>query len=97
MQSTHLVGRVLGAQGLRPTPVDTRGFQSVLRLIENTNADSFDLFFGLYKYNRNSGYTIGRLRGALEDVVGELLRRDGVVGVFGGGEREDRGEGGDRV
>ena len=76
------MGRILGAQGLSSTPIDTRGFQSVLKLIENTNADSFDLFFGLYKYNRNSGYTIGRLRAALDDVVGELLERDGVVGVF---------------
>ena len=50
---THLMGRILGAQGLVATPIDTRGFQSVLRLIENTNADSFDLFYGLYKYNRN--------------------------------------------
>ena len=69
--------------------IDTKGFQSVLRLIENTNADSFDLFYGLYKYNRNSGYTIGRLRGALDDVVSELLRRDGVVGVFDSGSRRD--------
>ena len=60
----------------------------MLRLIENTNADSFDLFFGLYKYNSNSGYTIGRLRGALDDVVGELLQRDGVMGVFGNGSRK---------
>ena len=85
---THLVGRILGVQGLKATPIDTTGFQSVLRLIETTNADSFDLFYGLYKYNRNSGYTIGRLRGALDDVVGALLQRDGVVGVFDGGNRK---------
>eukprot|EP00984_Skeletonema_dohrnii_P036877 scaffold38344_cov172-Skeletonema_dohrnii-CCMP3373.AAC.3 len=85
---THLVGRILGIQGLKATPIDTTGFQSVLRLIETTNADSFDLFYGLYKYNRNSGYTIGRLRGALDDVVGALLQRDGVVGVFDGGNRK---------
>lgn len=88
---THLVGRILGVQGLKATPIDTTGFQSVLRLIETTNADSFDLFYGLYKYNRNSGYTIGRLRGALDDVVGALLQRDGVVGVFDGGNRKSNG------
>jgi len=81
------MGRILGAQGLHSTPIDTKGFQSVLKLIENTNADSFDLFYGLYKYNRNSGYTIGRLRGALDGVVGELLQKDGVVGVFNNGNR----------
>ena len=31
---THLMGRILGAQGLSPTPIDTKGFQSVIRLIE---------------------------------------------------------------
>ena len=87
--STHLVGRVLGAQGLSSTPIDTKGFESVLKLIKNTNADSFDLFYGLYKYNRNSGYTIGSLRGALDDVVGELLQRDGVIGVFNSGNRRN--------
>ncbi len=84
------MGCILGAEGLHSTPIDTKGFQSMLKLIENTNADSFELFFGLCKYNRNNGYTIGRLRGALDDVVGELLRRDGVVGVFGNGSRDDR-------
>ncbi|KAL7532344.1 hypothetical protein ACHAXR_004571 [Thalassiosira sp. AJA248-18] len=84
---THLMGRILGAQGLTKTPIDTKGFQSVLKLIENTNADSFDLFYGLYKYNRAAPYTIGRLRGALDDVVGDLLQRDGVVGLFSNGNR----------
>lgn len=83
------MGRVLGAQGLSSTPIDTKGFESVLKLIKNTNADSFDLFYGLYKYNRNSGYTIGSLREALDDVVGELLQRDGVVGVFNSGNRRN--------
>lgn len=41
---THLMGRILGAQGLKATPIDTKGFQNVLKLIQTTNADSFDLF-----------------------------------------------------
>jgi len=69
---THLMGRILGQQGLQPTPIDTRGFQSVLKLIENTNADSFDLFYGLYKFNRNSGDTIERLRDALDTITRSL-------------------------
>lgn len=69
---THLMGRILGQQGLQPTPIDTRGFQSVLKLIENTNADSFDLFYGLYKFNRNSGDTIERLRDAMDTITRSL-------------------------
>jgi len=31
---THLVGRILGRQGLDYTPIDTKGFESVMKLIE---------------------------------------------------------------
>eukprot|EP00579_Thalassiosira_antarctica_P015654 CAMPEP_0201929416 /NCGR_PEP_ID=MMETSP0903-20130614/22971_1 /ASSEMBLY_ACC=CAM_ASM_000552 /TAXON_ID=420261 /ORGANISM="Thalassiosira antarctica, Strain CCMP982" /LENGTH=370 /DNA_ID=CAMNT_0048468183 /DNA_START=192 /DNA_END=1304 /DNA_ORIENTATION=+ len=74
---THLTGRILGAQGLKATPIDTKGFQNVLKLVENTHADSFDLFYGLYKFNRNSMEIIDKLRGAMDDVVGQLLEKEG--------------------
>lgn len=70
---THLMGRILGTQGLSQTPIDTKGFESVLKLIDSTTADSFDLFYGLYKYNqRNSMMTIQQLQRAMEDVVENL-------------------------
>jgi len=69
---THLMGRILGSQGLAPTPIDTKGFQSVLKLIGSTTADSFELFYGLYKFNTNSLDTILRLRSALDEVVEKL-------------------------
>jgi prephenate dehydrogenase len=69
---THLMGRILGAQGLSETPIDTKGFQSVLSLIDSTTADSFDLFYGLYKYNQNSRVTINKLKAAMDDVVHHL-------------------------
>ena len=69
---THLMGRILGAQGLEPTPIDTKGFDSVMKLIGSTTADSFDLFYGLYKYNQNSMDTIIKLRNSMDDVVTRL-------------------------
>jgi arogenate dehydrogenase (NADP+), plant len=69
---THLVGRVLGSQGLSKTPIDTSGFQSVLKLVDTTTADSFDLFYGLYKYNQNSLDTIKKLQAAMDEVVQNL-------------------------
>lgn len=74
---THLMGRILGAQGLKATPIDTKGFQNVLKLVQTTNADSFDLFYGLYKFNRNSLEIIGKLKEAMDDVVGKLLDKEG--------------------
>eukprot|EP00980_Cylindrotheca_fusiformis_P007096 scaffold1489_cov194-Cylindrotheca_fusiformis.AAC.6 len=73
---THLMGRILGAQGLSMTPIDTKGFESVLNLVKSTTADSFDLFYGLYKYNQNSMKTIQQLKGALEDVEENLRRME---------------------
>ena len=74
---THLMGRILGQQGLSPTPIDTRGFESVLKLVDSTTADSFDLFYGLYKFNQNSVDTIVKLRSAMDDVVDNLRKMEG--------------------
>jgi arogenate dehydrogenase (NADP+) len=77
---THLMGRILGEQGLSNTPIDTKGFESVLQLVGTTTADSFDLFYGLYKYNQNSMTTILKLRAAMDNVVDELekMEKEGV-------------------
>eukprot|EP00581_Thalassiosira_minuscula_P010068 CAMPEP_0183702134 /NCGR_PEP_ID=MMETSP0737-20130205/340_1 /TAXON_ID=385413 /ORGANISM="Thalassiosira miniscula, Strain CCMP1093" /LENGTH=375 /DNA_ID=CAMNT_0025928685 /DNA_START=355 /DNA_END=1482 /DNA_ORIENTATION=+ len=72
---THLMGRILGVQGLKATPIDTKGFQNVLKLIETTNADSFELFYGLFKFNRNSMAIIEKLKEAMDDVVSKLLEK----------------------
>ncbi|CAB9518296.1 Dehydrogenase [Seminavis robusta] len=69
---THLMGRILGSQGLSSTPIDTKGFESVLKLVGSTTADSFDLFYGLYKFNQNSLDTILQLRSAMDEVVDKL-------------------------
>jgi hypothetical protein len=33
---THLTGRILAHQGLRPTPIDTKGFESLLGVVDTT-------------------------------------------------------------
>jgi hypothetical protein len=48
----------------------------VLKLIETTTADSFDLFYGLYKFNSRSKDIIVKLRDAMDDVVGKLLAEE---------------------
>ena len=49
---THTVGRVLGGMRLAATPIDTRGYESLLSLVDNTAHDSFDLYYGLFMYNQ---------------------------------------------
>ncbi len=48
---THTVGRILGSMDLGSTAIDTKGFQSLLSLVDNTTHDSFDLYYGLFMYN----------------------------------------------
>ena len=61
---THTVGRILGSMDLASTAIDTKGFQSLLSLVDNTTHDSFDLYYGLFMYNAVRSYSPG-LQGPL--------------------------------
>mmetsp|Transcript_20144 Transcript_20144/g.29768 ORF Transcript_20144/g.29768 Transcript_20144/m.29768 type:complete len:687 (+) Transcript_20144:16-2076(+) len=76
---THLLGRILGEQCLMNTPIDTRGFQNVLRLMETTCSDSFDLFYGLYKFNAHSHSTLKSLRESFAQVERQLAAKEAYV------------------
>ena len=73
---THLTGRILSKLNLKTTPINTKGFDMLLGLIENTEKDSFELFKGLYKYNNNSILELNNLRYSL-DKLG-ILQTDSV-------------------
>ncbi|GAB4822227.1 hypothetical protein N2152v2_009273 [Parachlorella kessleri] len=70
---THTVGRMLGAMDLQPTVIDTKGFQSLLSLVDNTAHDSFELYYGLFMYNQNATVELERLEDALNQVKRQLL------------------------
>jgi exosome complex component RRP43 len=76
---THLTGRILWQQNLVPTPIDTKGFQTVLNLVENTCKDSFDLFFGLYFYNTYAGVQLAKIREALAQVERQLAAKEAYL------------------
>ncbi|CAM0909808.1 unnamed protein product [Alopecurus aequalis] len=70
---THTVGRMLALLNLRATPIDTKGFETLLQLVENTCSDSFDLYNGLFMYNKNSMELLNRLESALDSVKRKLF------------------------
>jgi hypothetical protein len=76
---THLMGRILWQQNLAPTPIDTKGFQTVLNLVENTCKDSFDLFFGLYHYNSFASLQLQNIREALAKVERQLAAKEAYL------------------
>ena len=51
---THTVGRMLGTMELAETTISTKGFDSLMSLVDNTYHDSFDLYYGLFIYNENA-------------------------------------------
>ncbi|KAF9589146.1 hypothetical protein IFM89_019462 [Coptis chinensis] len=51
---THTIGRILSHLNLESTPINTKGYETLLQLTENTVSDSFDLYYGLFMYNVNA-------------------------------------------
>lgn len=74
-------------QGLSRTPIDTQGFSSALRLMETTCADSFELFYGLFRYNPHSHSQLRKLRESFAEVERQVSfeGRVGGGGGWGGG------------
>ncbi|GFY99682.1 prephenate dehydrogenase family protein [Actinidia rufa] len=70
---THTMGRVLEKLRLESTPVNTKGYETLLNLVENTASDSFDLYYGLFMYNKNAMEQLERLDLAFESLKKELF------------------------
>ncbi|KAH7314701.1 hypothetical protein KP509_21G016800 [Ceratopteris richardii] len=70
---THTVGRILGKLGLNCTPINTRGYETLLDLVNNTCGDSFDLYYGLFMYNVNATEELDRLEIAFDSVKKQLF------------------------
>ena len=58
---THTVGRMLAKLNLESTPINTKGYETLLRIVENTCGDNFDLYYGLFMYNINETKQLERL------------------------------------
>ncbi|KAK3039967.1 hypothetical protein RJ639_027157 [Escallonia herrerae] len=92
---THTMGRVLQKLGLEETPISTKGYETLLDLVENTASDSFDLYYGLFMYNKNAMEQLERLDLAFEQLRKELFEilhgavRSQLFGEAERGGRED--------
>nr|QFR35742.1 arogenate dehydrogenase [Chandrasekharania keralensis] len=72
---THTIGRVLSQLNLKSTPINTKGYETLLQLTENTVSDSFDLYYGLFMYNVNATEQLDNLESAFEKVRQMLYGR----------------------
>jgi arogenate dehydrogenase (NADP+) len=60
---------------LKRTDIDTKGYESLLSLVENTTNDSFDLYYGLFLYNPNATQELERLEQAFDQVKRRLFQQ----------------------
>ncbi|CAE8602647.1 unnamed protein product, partial [Polarella glacialis] len=72
---THFTGRALASHGCASTSVDLKSFKSLCKVVDTTCKDSFDLFYGLFKYNPSSEETITKLKQAFGDIEKRLRFR----------------------
>ncbi|KAG1670999.1 hypothetical protein FOA52_014241 [Chlamydomonas sp. UWO 241] len=72
---THTVGRTLGTMNLKPTKIDTKGYEALLEVVRQTNTDSFDLYYGLFLYNQNATDELERLERGFERIKKTLLSK----------------------
>ncbi|KAL0340472.1 UNVERIFIED_CONTAM: Arogenate dehydrogenase 2, chloroplastic [Sesamum radiatum] len=67
------MGRILEKLQLDSTPINTKGYETLLDLVDNTASDSFDLYYGLFMYNKNAMEQLERLDLAFEALKKELF------------------------
>ena len=72
---THTVGRMLGGMGLEAGSINTKGFNSLLDLVGNTENDSFELYYGLFMYNQNATEELDKLEESFAEIKQQLFSR----------------------
>ncbi|KAH7840379.1 hypothetical protein Vadar_016192 [Vaccinium darrowii] len=72
---THIICRTLSEMAIESTSIDTKNFQTLVKLTESTTNNSFDLFCGLFIHNRFAKEELKNLEVALEKVKQKLHDR----------------------
>lgn len=67
-----LSGRMLAQLNVCSTPINTRGYEDLLGVVDTTCKDSFDLFYGLFKYNPNARHELEKMEFALKSIREQL-------------------------
>jgi arogenate dehydrogenase (NADP+) len=77
---THLTGRLLvDRQLLPPTPVVSKEYAALCDVADMTSGDSFDLFFGMFKYNDRAREHVTKMRENLSTLERQLAAREAYL------------------
>lgn len=88
---THLTGRLLvEKQLLPPTPVISKEYAALCDVAEMTAGDSFDLFFGMFKYNDRARDYIFQMRENLANIERQLVAKESYLEASAELQTQDR-------
>ena len=73
---THFVGRTLSQMGMKPTPIATQGYRSLMTIVDQTCNDPITLFYDLQRYNPYAKEMRLSLQVAIEKVLNELAEQE---------------------
>ena len=88
---THLIGRLLSdKQMLPPTPVRSKEYSALLDVADMTSNDSFDLFFGMFRYNPRAREHLNKIRDNLASMERQLVAKESYIAASAEMRNNDR-------
>jgi len=87
---THLTGRLLDHQLLPPTPVTSKEYAALCDLADMTSSDSFDLFYGMFKFNDRAKEHLNQMRDNLAKVERQLAAKEAYMAASNEMKNADR-------
>lgn len=76
---THLTGRLLDSHLLPASSVSSKEYAALCDVADMTSGDSFDLFFGMFKFNANAKDHINKMRDNLAKVERQLAAKEAYL------------------
>jgi prephenate dehydratase/prephenate dehydrogenase len=76
---THLTGRLLDRNVLPVSPVSSREYAALCDLAEMTTNDTFDMFYGMFKYNDRAKELLNQMRENLASVERKLAAKEAYL------------------
>lgn len=87
---THLTGRLLDRQLLPPTPVSSKEYAALCDVADMTSGDSFDFFYGMFKFNDRAKDHLNKMRDNLAKVERQLAAKEAYIAAQAEMKMSDR-------
>ena len=87
---THLTGRLLDRNLLPVSPVSSREYSALCDVADMTTNDSFDMFYGMFKYNDRAKELLNKMRDNLASVERKLAAKEAYLAASAEMKNTDR-------